>query len=211
MDIAKRQTASDDYSDYHGELILHEIENHARAQHIPVMQKGGAELLERLVKETAPKTILEIGTAIGYSACIMLRAAPQAFLYTVDIDEEVQARAKENLEKFSIAKSVRFINGDAMDIVPMMTGKFDFILLDGPKSAYAKLLPYLIDLLPQGGILFADNVLYRNTVLGGAEFKRKHKTMILALRSFLEQIKSDERLTVSIYEKGDGIAVCKKI
>lgn len=190
--------------------LIAEIETYAVKNKVPIMVAKSIDFLQKCIADHKPKTILEIGTAIGYSGIKMLEAASGATLKTIEIDEERYNTAKENFEKAGLSDRVELWLGDAEEIIRLATGKFDFILLDGSKGTYSRMLPYLIDLLNKGGVLFADNVLFKGKTEAEGLIPHKNRTIVVALREFLEGVNKDERLNSSLYDIGDGISVSIK-
>lgn len=191
---------------------LEEIKTFARKNYIPVMLDDTKELLYNTVAARAPKSILEIGTAIGYSGIVMLTASPQARLNTIEMDEQTADIAKRNFVQAGVADRVNVFVGDARQIVRYLNGRYDFIFLDGPKGQYEVFLPYLCDLLVLGGTLFADNVLYKGLVEHIPDDKRhKHITVARNMRAFLDDITTSERFDTTLYRIGDGVTVSTKI
>lgn len=193
-------------------IELKELQAFARKNYIPVMLDDTKELLFNTVLKYQPKRILEIGTAIGYSGIVMLSASKNATLNTLEISETSANLAKENFTEAGVMDRVNIFVGDAREIVPMLTGSYDFIFLDGPKGQYEVFLPYLYDVLEKGGILFADNVLYKGIVEHIPEDKRhKHITVARNMRAFLDDITNNENFKTALYRIGDGVTVSVKI
>ena len=190
---------------------LKKLEEYALENHVPIIRPLSREILAKEVAAKNPSKILEIGTAIGFSGCLMLNSAPNSTLTTIEIDEKSFEVAKQNFAKAGFTNRVKQILGDASEIVKTLEGKFDFIFLDGPKSQYVKQLPYLVNLLSVGGVLLADNVLFMGQVLSDIYPKHKHRSMILKLRQFIRDIQSDKRLTSEIIDIEDGLLLAKKI
>ena len=158
-----------------------------------------------------PLRILEIGTAIGYSGIVMLRAAlPETELYTVEMSEERIATAKEFFRDAELLNNVVFYVGDSTEIVPNLKGKFDFIFLDGPKAQYCEYLPFLSRLLNKGGVLFCDNVLYEGMVSGEREIKNHKGGLVKKLDLFLHKLMEDGSLLTSVLPVGDGVSLSVK-
>lgn len=188
------------------------IEAFARKNYIPVMLDDTKQLLFDTVQKAAPQSILEIGTAIGYSGIIMLTACPSAKLNTIEMDENNARMAKQNFAEAGVDGKVNLFFGDARQIVPMLTGQYDFIFMDGPKGQYVKFFPYLFDLLKHGGTLVCDNVLYKGLVEHVPEDKRhKHITVARNMHEFLDELLADKRLSTTLYRIGDGVAVSTKL
>ena len=190
---------------------LKKLEEYALENHVPIIRPLSREILVKEVAAKNPSKILEIGTAIGFSGCLMLNSAPNSTLTTIEIDEKSFEVAKQNFSEAGLTNRVKQILGDASEIVKTLEGKFDFIFLDGPKSQYVKQLPYLVNLLSVGGVLLADNVLFMGQVLSDIYPKHKHRSMILKLRQFIRDIQSDKRLTSEIIDIEDGLLLAKKI
>lgn len=183
----------------------------ARENYIPVMLDDTKKLLQQLTTENQPKKILEIGTAIGYSGIVMLTSSPKAQLNTIEVDEKSAEMARQNFIQAGVYDRVNLFVGDAKEIVTQLTGKYDFIFLDGPKGQYDCFLPYLIDVLEVGGLLVCDNVLYKGLVEHVPEHRHKHITIARNLNRFLDDLNNDNRLTTRLHRTGDGVTVSRRI
>lgn len=193
-------------------MTLDELKQYARERYIPVMADETKKLLFETVRERMPRRILEIGTAIGYSGIVMLSASPLATLNTVELSESAAAQARKNFAEWNMSERVNVFVGDAREIVPQLTGKYDFVFLDGPKGQYETFFPYLTELLEKGGTLVCDNVLYKGLVEHVPEDKRhKHITVARNMRAFLLRITSDARYSTTLYRVGDGVTVSTKL
>ena len=191
---------------------LKSLREYARSRYIPVMSEEASTLLYETVSAWQPRNILEIGTAIGYSGIVMLTASKRARLNTVEMNEDVANVARENFCRFGVAERVNIFLGDARELVRQLTGKYDFIFMDGPKGQYETFFPYMTDLLATGGTLFCDNVLYKGLVEHIPENKRhKHITVARNMRAFLEDITSDPRYRTVLHRVGDGVTVSTKL
>ena len=193
-------------------MELSQLEKFAREHYIPVMLDDTKELLFETVKQKQPRRILEIGTAIGYSGIVMLSASNRATLNTIELDEHTAELAKANFKEFGISERVNIFVGDAREIVPQLTGSYDFIFLDGPKGQYEVFFPYLTDLLEIGGTLVCDNVLYKGLVEHVPDNKRhKHITVARNMRAFLDDITTNVRYSTTLHRIGDGVTVSIKL
>lgn len=191
-----------------------EMEMYAKILNIPILREQSRNILLDTLKKINPKTILEIGTAIGYSGGLMLKTLPNAKLTTIEILPTAIEVAKQNFADLRVLDRVEIINGDATEIIKNMaeTGqKFDFIFLDGPKAQYIKQLPYLLTILNKNGSVLADNVLFMGQVLSNEYPKHKHRTMVLNLRKFIETVQNDKNLESKLYQIEDGMLYFKKI
>ena len=177
----------------------------------PVLREKSFELLIKTVQEKQPKSILEIGVNEGYSGIAMLLEVPLAHLTGIEIDEEKVSRAKSNYRAFGLEKRAKIFLGDASEIVPMLTGKYDFIFLDGPKGHYGEYCDNLLSALNVGGVLFADNVLFRGYVGKDKKAPHKHATIKHGMETFLDKITSDKRLKTVVYEIEDGVSITEKL
>ena len=176
----------------------------------PIVLRDTEELLVSLLREKCPKKLLEIGTCIGYSGCLFLSVLPEAQLVTVEIEEEKWRRAKENFAARGYASRVLAILGDCREVVPALSRRFDLIFLDGPKGQYAALLPYLEDLLEDGGMLVADNVCFHGVTAEGFTPPRRDRTVQKNLRQFSAALRADPLLETEFFGTGDGVSVSLK-
>lgn len=187
------------------------IEKRKQAQAInePILRDKTLEKLLEIVKGKAPKSILEVGTSFGLTGVAMLLENGKARLTGIEISEEKVKIAKENYKHFGVDGRAKIFLGDATEIIPILTGNYDLILLDGPKSKYIEYLPNLLNMLNIGGIIFADDVLFHGYIKG--EAPRKHNTIKHNLISYLNAVSSDERLKTEMLEIEDGVAITTKI
>ena len=189
-------------------MDLKALRKYAQENNIPIVKPETENLLRLLTEIKKPLKILEIGTAIGYSAAVMLGCAnKQSKIYSIELDESRFILAKQNLKQMGYEDRAVLYQGDATDIVPSLTGKYDMIFVDGPKGQYIHFLPYLLNVLESGGMLVCDNVLYRGLVDGRVKMRRKSLTMINNLRQFLDAINNDSRLYTEVFDIGDGVSV----
>lgn len=175
------------------------------------MRPQTAKILKDLVQQRQPQTVLEIGTAWGYSTLIFLLFS-NATVNTIDISSSAQEQARANIVDCEVeTKRVNFFCGDSAEIIPLVGGKYDFILLDGAKSQYSALLPYLIDLLSKDGILFADNVLFMGLTKRADSLPNNHKHITIArnMAKFLKEITSQTELDTTILDVEDGVSISR--
>ncbi len=188
--------------------MLDSLEKFAREHYIPVLLDDTKELLIQTIHQVKPKKILEIGTAIGYSGTIMLKNC-DAVLTTIDIDENNISIAKNTFKEYCVDERVNQIVGDAKNVLPTLSDKYDFIFLDGPKGQYIYYLPHILKLLNENGVLFADNVLYKGMVKSEEFIPHKKRTIVVNLRKYLESVTNSQIFDTTIYEIGDGVAISK--
>ncbi len=183
----------------------------AKSEGEPVLRDKSFELLLETVKEKKPNRILEIGVNVGLSGVAMLLSSKTSMLSGIEIDEDKAKIAKENYKKFGVDNRAKIFLGDAGQIIPVLTGKYDFIFLDGPKGHYYEFLLNLLPLLNKGGILFADNVLFRGYTLGKVKTPRRFNTTKHSMEKFLKAITEDEGLKTTVYDMEDGVTITEKL
>ena len=188
--------------------ILKEMEDYAVTNSIPILQPETAKLLTVLTTVLRPVRILEIGCAIGYSAILMAgNMAENGSITTVEWDTDMVEKARENIEKSGLSDRIRVIHDDAKNLLPNLTGQYDMIFLDGPKAHYIYMLNDCIRLLKKGGILFADNIMYKGMVADEEHVIKRKITIVKRLRHFVSaQMKRTELETV-ILPLGDGVTI----
>lgn len=190
------------------------IKHKARVEKIPAIIDDGMEVLLQTVKEIIPHAILEIGTAIGYSAMAMLQAAPyDCYIDTIEIDEQRYFEAIKNFFRANAAEKINCYLGDCLEVLPKIIAdkKYDLIFIDAAKSKYLDCLKIVEEHLNDGGVIVADNVYFRGMVLSDEEPPRKYRAIVKNLRKFIEYISDKNKFNTVIYDKGDGVAVIKKI
>ena len=191
------------------ELI--ELSGEYRKNGIPTVLPETLNFLTLELFAKNPSSILEIGTATGVSGIAMLSVCPFATLTTVEKDETAFFEAKKNFEKFRVSDRVKQYLADAGDVIGFTDKSYDFIFLDGSKARY---YDYLFDIkrtLSRGGVLFADNVLFRGYVDGGVKFGRGDNTIVRNMRDFLSEVLGDDSFISQVFEIGDGVLVALKI
>lgn len=185
----------------------------SRDDYMPFIRDESAKVLFEICQTEKPKNILEIGTAVGYSALLMLEGAKDAFITTIEKDNERAQQAMTNFEKNGVKERVDLIVGDAGEVLPQLEdeGKeFDLIFLDGPKGQYLRYLPHLKKMLCKGGLLVADNVLLHGWVKGEEFVKHKHRSMVVNLRKFLKCLEEDHDFDSKLLEIEDGMTISRK-
>lgn len=203
--------------DYLGKMInqedplLKEMEEYARNHHIPVIQRESGRLLEVLCALSKPEKVLEVGTAIGYSAIQFARMmAMTGIVDTIELDENRADEADKYIRRAGLEKIIRVLRGDAAEILQCLEHPYDFIFLDAAKGQYIEFLPYCLRLLNPGGILVSDNILYRGMVTKDGFIEHKHRTITVRLKAYIDALLSDDKLLTSIIPIGDGMAVSIK-
>ena len=177
-----------------------------KANGIPTILDESLNLLLLTLKIKNPKKILEIGTATGMSGICMLDACPNATLVTIEANEASFKEAKINFEKHAKMDRTTCYFGDAGDIIKFLDHGYDFIFLDGAKARYYDYLPELKRLLVNGGVLFADNVLFRGLV-ECEKPPHRDMTIVRNLRAFIDELTQDKNYVTSVIDVGDGVLI----
>lgn len=187
-------------------------ESAAQGERIPILRPDAAALLRVLTAMKKPARILEAGTAIGYSAILMAEASgAETRVETVEIDGEMAARARRNIEAAGLSRRIRVITGDAGEVFSCLGGPYDLIFLDSAKGHYPDLYEDVKRLLAPGGLLVCDNVIFYGKISDEPEHTpHKHRTIVARLRSFLERLCRDGDYLCSIIDAGDGMAIAVK-
>lgn len=189
--------------------MLDEIKQYARTSWIPIILDDSLNYIENnVLKGRKIDRILEIGTAIGYSSiCFSKFLTPNGKIDTIEIDKQRIMLAKVNIDMMGLNDKINIIEGDALKAISGLTGHYDFIFIDGPKSHYVDYLPICLNLLSKDGIIVADNVIYKGMVTGPKEVKHKQRTAVTRLREFIDVVKNNENLNSELVDIGDGIMI----
>ena len=190
---------------------LKEIEKYGRDNKIPILLDDSLEFIENILKELKPKRILEIGTAIGFSALCFSKFLPEdGRIDTIEIESLRVEQAEANIEKVGVQDKIRVMEGDALDILPYLQEKYDFVFIDAAKGKYNEFFEHALRLTQKGSIIVADNVLYKGYVLSDYN-KHKQRTAVTKLREFIKTVEENEHLETKLYKIGDGLIVAKVI
>ena len=181
----------------------------ARDIGVPVLRRESEGFFKMLLKLKKPSRILEIGTAYGYSTLIMAEnTMPDCRITTIEIGEEDAAKAKAAFESAGFGDRIELIVGDAADVIPELTGSYDFVFLDAAKGQLLKFFNAVRGLLTPGGVILSDNVLQGGDVLKSHFIiEQRDRTVHRRMRDFLFAITHDEEFVTSIVPVGDGMAV----
>mgnify|MGYP002521462726 CR=1 FL=1 len=189
---------------------LLELRDDYRSKGIATILTESLNSLILTAKLVKPTKILEFGTSVGCSGIALLNACPEAVLYTVERYRPAEDEAMKNFKKFGLDKRVFAFFGEATEVVDEVGEGFDFVFLDCNKSKYKDLLPKIKAKMKSGGVLFADNVLFRGYITGEVKTPHRHNTIRNNMRGFLETISSDEDFITAVSDTGDGISVSYK-
>ena len=188
---------------------LKKIKQKAIEEHIPIIMDDTLEVIEKYMKKKKPKRILEIGTAVGYSAiCFSEFLDTNGKIDTIERDEERAKEAEENFKKVEVEEKINLYVGDAVEILPTLDEKYDMVFIDAAKGKYPFFLREALRMINNNGIIFADNILYKGYVLSDYN-KHKQRTAVRNLREYLKEVSENSNLETEILEVGDGLAVSK--
>lgn len=188
-----------------------ELEKFAEEHMVPIVQEETARFLEFIVSMKKPLKILELGTAIGYSAILMYESSKtNPKITTIERDEKMIELAQENFTKYGLAEQIEIKQGDCLEVLENLNDSYDLIFMDAGKGHYNHFLPHCLRLLAEDGIIVADNVLFRGMVASDELVKRRKITIVKRMREYLELVSKDKNLITSVIPMGDGIAVTKR-
>ena len=188
---------------------LKKVKEKALENHIPILMDDTLEKIEEILQEEKPKRILEIGTAVGYSASMFAKSTDEdCIIDTIEIDEERTKEAEENIKKIGVAERINIMVGNAVDILPTLTNAYDIVFIDAAKGKYPIFLENAIRLIKDGGIILADNILYKGYVMSDYN-AHKQRTAVRHLREYIKEITENDKCESEILEIGDGLAITK--
>ena len=192
-------------------IELKKIKEKALQNNIPIIMDDTLEVISKILKEKKPISILEIGTAVGYSAiCFSEYLEEDGYIDTIEREKDRIEEAKENIKKAEVESQINIHEGDAVEILPKLNKKYDVVFIDAAKGKYPFFLNEAIRMLKQNGIIIADNVLYKGYVLSDYN-KHKQRTAVRNLREYLKQVTEDENFKSEILEVGDGLAISYRV
>lgn len=191
--------------------IIADIKKEALANKVPILQDKSLELIRLILRIKEPKKILEIGTAVGYSAINFVdELNGNVFVKTIEKNENMYNVANQNISKVGFVDNIDVTLADATEYLPSLKedNVYDVIFIDAAKGQYLKFLENAIRLIKNGGVIIADNVLFKGRVLSDYN-EHKHRTAVNRLRDYINIINNDKRLKSTILDIGDGVAVSK--
>ena len=193
--------------------ILEKIEKEALDTFVPIIRKEMQSFLKVLLAIKKPKRILEVGTAVGFSAILMSEYAPSdSHITTIEKYEPRIPIAKENFKRAGKEEQITLLEGDALEILKEMEGEFDFIFMDAAKAQYIYYMPEVVRLLAKDGVLISDNVLQDGDIIESRfAVERRNRTIHSRMREYLYELKHHKLLETSIIPLGDGVALSTKV
>ena len=187
---------------------LEVLKKFARENHVPILQDDTMQVIKTILAIRKPNKILEIGTAVGYSALCFSEylEGENAIIKSVELDKVTSEMAKNNIDEISDNNNIMVTNMDAYEYMKTLNEKFDVVFIDAAKGQYMKYLEQAYRLTQKGSIIIADNVLLRGMVMGGYN-EHKHRTAVTRLREYIKEITENPRLESTVIDVGDGLAI----
>lgn len=191
---------------------LAQLEKYAKETNVPIIRPQMQNLLKVLLTLTKPERILEVGTAIGFSALLMAEyTSEDCHITTIEKYEKRIPLAKENFEKFGRKDRITLLEGDAAEILKTLDGDYDMIFMDAAKGQYIHFLPEVLRLLKKGGILLSDNILQDGNIMDSRfAVIRRDRTIHSRMREYIHALKDDPSLETDIWPIGDGVTISIK-
>ena len=193
--------------------LLEEIEKEALDTYVPIIRKETKSFLKTLITMNRPMNILEVGTAVGFSALVMSEYAPAGCKITTieNYDKRIPI-ARENFKRAGKESDITLLEGDALEVMKGLAGPYDFVFMDAAKGQYIHYLPEVTRLLSEGGVLVSDNVLQDGDVAKSRyAIERRDRTIHKRMRDYLYTIKNHPQLETTILPVGDGVAISIKM
>jgi len=198
------------FTDHKDPLIL-EMEKYAHENNVPILDKNSAAFMEVVIKMLKPKRVLEIGTAIAYSSIRIARnLKKKSIIHTIEKSEDNIALAKAYIKRSDVEDKIIILAGNALNIMPALDKKYDFIFLDADKNEYAKLFEFSIALLKKGGVILVDNLLWHG-LAAEEKIPSKYQRSTDYIRSFNKAFIERPELKASIISVGDGLGIGVKL
>lgn len=209
----ERLTAFINSLDTGNPAYLNELEKEARETNVPIIRTETQSLLRTLIAVNRPERILEVGTAVGFSALCMSEYAPEGCqITTIEKYEKRIPVALENFRRFGKSGCIQLLAEDAAVALKKLKGSYDFIFMDAAKGQYMNFLPDVLRLLRTGGLMVSDNVLQDGDILESRyAVTRRDRTIHARMREYLYELKHNPLLVTSVLPVGDGVAVSVKV
>lgn len=196
------------------EALFKQMEDFAKENKVPIINENGRKVFIEIIKKYKPQRVLEIGTAIGYSALLTTYyGAENAKIVSLELDEERAKQAQDFINQSAYREQIKIILGDAAKNIEKLDKnyKFDMVFIDAAKGQYPDYLQKVLPLLADDGIILADNVLFRDYVMSEEKPPRRYKTIVKRLREYIAMVSDTDKFTTEIFENGDGLALTKRL
>ena len=192
--------------------LIAEIEAHAAREQVPIIRKETQSFLKVMMLMNRPARVLEVGTAVGFSAILMSEYLPEdSHITTIENYEKRIPIARNNFKRAGKEEKITLIEGDALEVMKTLEGPYDFIFMDAAKGQYIHYMPEAVRLLSEGGILMSDNVLQDGDIIESRfAVERRNRTIHSRMREYLYELKHSDVLETSIIPLGDGVALSIK-
>ncbi len=190
-------------------IRISDLEKYAKENHVPIMLKDGIDFLTDYIKKNDIKNILEIGSAIGYSSIKMALVDCDIKVTTIERDDIMYNKAKENIETFNLNKQITIIHSDALDIE--LTDKYDLIFIDAAKAQYIKFFEKFKYNLKGSGVIITDNLSFHGLVEDSSNCSRNTKQLVKKIKNYIEFLKDNDEFETKFISIGDGISISKRI
>lgn len=189
--------------------LIDSIKQKALEEHIPIIMDDTLEVVGKILTEIKPTRILEIGTAVGYSAiCFSKYLQPDGRIDTIERDSERIAEARINIEKVGATDRINIYEGDAVEILPTLNEKYDVVFIDAAKGKYPFFLKEALRMIKPNGVILADNILYKGYVMSDYN-KHKQRTAVRNLREYVKEVTENPNIETEILDVGDGLAISR--
>lgn len=196
------------------EALFKQMEDFAKENKVPIINENGRKVFIEIIKKYKPQRVLEIGTAIGYSALLTTYyGAENAKIISLELDEERAKQAQDFINQSAYKEQIEIILGDAAENIEKLDKnyKFGMVFIDAAKGQYPDYLQKVLPLLADDGIILADNVLFRGYVMSEEKPPRRYKTIVKRLREYIAMVSDTDKFTTEIFENGDGLALTKRL
>jgi predicted O-methyltransferase YrrM len=195
----------------HKDPLIIEMEKYAHENNVPILDSQSAAFLEVLIKMLRPKRVLEIGTAIAYSSIRIARnLKKKSIIHTIEKSEDNIALANGYINRSGVKGKIKILSGNALDIMPGLENKYDFIFLDADKNEYGRLFELSIVLLKKGGVILVDNLLWHG-LAASDKIPAKFQNSTEHIKKFNKEFMASTELNAVILPVGDGLGVGVRI
>lgn len=189
---------------------VEKLRTYGEDNNIPIIHREVQEFIKTILKIYKPKKILEIGTAIGFSSIFFASNTPEASITTIELSDDMVEIASKNIIDYGFDDRIEILKGNALEIIPQLTDKYDFVFIDAAKGQYIKFFELIEDKLSDKAVIISDNILFRGMVGDDDLVKRRKITIVKRLRKYLDLLVKKQDYTTSILQIGDGVALTVK-